>query len=139
VRLEEALNLIDIMNIPLSKIAEGWLEIPGHLEYDENDAEQKYLRDMVVGLLPTLEKLHHEINRFQDPVMMEGTLVKNEQGRFQYKGTSYLITPETILDVWDEENGNWTTSKIEKIGNGYTLVGFDEEKVIAGLKFRKKR
>ena len=81
-------------------------------------------------------ELNSSLAKLTKPVLVEGILIKNENGRYEVEGLE--LTSGQYIEYFrdDEFGGHYVPSQIEYHGQDYYIVGLGKEKPIEGLKVR---
>lgn len=136
--LKQALKVLEEIEHTISKLEDRYGKLPEEFEYDYDNPKDKYQHDAVLSIVSTLEKAQRQIKWMNKPILSEGILVKNQNDRYEIEGTNIEFSSGSPLDVWDEEWGQWETSRVEHNGGDYYIVSLGRERPIAGVKVRKK-
>jgi len=109
---------------------------------DNSSAEEIYMANEAYLALEKLEEAKNIIDNATAPVLYEGILVKQTNGRYMIQGTSYEFSSGSPLEYWvknDAEVETWMDSRIEHNGYDYYIYDYGREKDIEGMKVRVKQ
>jgi len=99
------------------------------------------LRDEFRKAVYHLEDIHSILENLQKPVVAEGNLYRNENGRFELDDYTEFTSGSSIefltWDDWDEAE-KWIAARIEHTDGDYYLYGHKEVQ-LEGLRVRKRK
>lgn len=112
------------------------------LEYDRENPEQSFKAENYLRALDMLGDVDAILEWLEKPIVAEGLLVKNENGRYEIDGTGVEFSSGRPLDVWHyddwKEKGGWTRSRVEHGNGDYYIVALGKDVPIEGLKVRTR-
>lgn len=142
-RTEEVKNLMDALNTSIQVV----LQMTNYDKYEElnldlnpGDPNDQFLKEQYMALLEQLTNTHTAINYLQQPVVEEGQLSRNRNGRFELNDSYELSSgcPLEFLHYDDFDNCHkWIASRIEH-STDYYIVGY-KELSLEGLKVRVRK
>lgn len=117
----------------------------GHLKYgeievssDKNNPEEKFLLDQYKEVVQSLSKTYSILEYLEKPISHEGTLTKNDSGRYEIDSFTELTSGSSIeFFIYDEydECEKWIASRIEYTTGDYYMYGYKDIQ-LQGLKVR---
>lgn len=124
---------------------EGLKEYGGMIDefdYDRENPEEHFKASTIRQVLDKLGDIQWELEWLDKPIIAEGVLMKNENGRYEIEGTGVEFTSGRPLDVWHyddwKEEYEWTRSRVEHGNDDYYIVALGKEVSIEGLKVRNR-
>lgn len=121
-------------------------------DINSNSADQLMLWDEFRMILERMDFINDRLNYLNVPVLYEGTLSKNEQGRYQLPNGKYYTSGSLIEclicdgghDKYNEDSKEyenvpyWARTSVEHDGNDYYLVSY-KNIPMQGLRARVRR
>lgn len=117
-------------------------DIINEFDYDRADPEACFKAENIRQVLEQLGDIRWTLEWLQKPIVAEGVLVKNENGRYEIEGTGVEFSSGRPLDVWHyddwDEKYVWTRSRVEHGNGDYYIVALGKDVSIEGLKVRTR-
>lgn len=120
-KLEEAKNILNVIMPQLKKLSDqDEFELAKYTS--EERTEMTFMTDIAYKAGEIARKFEY-MNR---PVLAEGFLVKNSQGRYYIESDSpdNYFTSGASLEIWDERDERFYLTRIEHNGDDYYAVSF---------------
>lgn len=95
---------------------------------DALSPEQHFEFEQLLGIGERLEEALARWNYLQKPVVAEGFLRKNENGRYEIEGREFTSgeSVEVLISDPDFDETTWVRTRVEHNGENYYLVGYEE-------------
>jgi len=124
------------------------LEDTGKLKYDEievtsdkSNPEEQFLLDQYKEIVRSLSNAYSTLKYLEKPISREGTLAKNESGRYEIDYYTEFTSGSSIeflnYDKYDECE-KWIAARVEHTDGDYYIYGYKNVK-LEGLKVRTRR
>lgn len=107
---------------------------------DGTDPNEIFLRDNCRSMVTRLTDITNELRYLNKPILEEGRLVKNDNGRYEISGRYEFVSGSPIeVLVWDDfdECEKWVLTRVEHSGDDYVLH-HRKELPMAGLRARRR-
>lgn len=121
------------------------------LDVDYTDPQELFLADELMSIFNKLSDVSHNLKYLKKPIVAEGVLRKNINGRYEFNGIElssgypleYLATDDRHMRYNDNDDyvmtPYWSYGRIEHDGNDYYIVGADKDTKLEGLRVRIRR
>lgn len=99
------------------------------LEINMEDPEDLFFWDELRAIVEKLFDVSNDIDYLRKPIMMEGHLYKNSNGRYMVKDSDYYreytcgSVIEFFVDDGYHDHAYWCASTVEHNGDDYFIVG----------------
>ena len=102
------------------------------LEINMEDPEDLFFWDELRAIVEKLSNVSNDIDYLRKPIIIEGHLYKNSDGRYMVKDSDYYreYTCGTVIEFYVEdeedvyhENPYWCASIVDHDGDDYYIVG----------------
>lgn len=130
-KLTEAKSLLSKINEDLKRIGENEDEF----ELENFDADERFEHQILRDIASKADEISSLFEYMNKPVVAEGVLQKNQEGRYKIAGTEYYFTSGSPIEIWDQEEQTYWKTRIEHSGNDYYAVYFNEL-TLEGVKAR---
>ena len=104
------------------------------LDVDFNDPDEMLLHTELTGIMEKLNYILYTLKYLSLPIVNEGVLVKNTQGRYEMKNERPYHCGSRI-EFYDPGENSWAISRVEHNGNDYYVYGW-RNLPLSGLKVR---
>ena len=107
---------------------------------DGTDPNEVFLRDNCRSIVDRLSEIAYELSYLSKPILEEGRLIKNDNGRYEISGRYEFVSGSPIeVLVWDDfdECDRWVLTRVEHSGDDYVLH-HHKELPMAGLRARRR-
>lgn len=121
------------------------------LDVDYTDPQELFLADELMSIFNKLSDVSHNLKYLKKPIVAEGVLRKNINGRYEFNGTEltsgssleYLSTDSFHMRYDEDDNyiitPYWKYGTIEHNGTDYYITGSDADMNLEGLRVRIRR
>lgn len=132
---DESLNLLH----HLERFLNDYQKLEESTNQTALNEDDLYDFNMLYRIADKSHDIVKEIKQMNKPVLAEGYLEKNENGRYELNG--YELTSGAPVEIWSEDDyydvgGSWYSTRIEHNGEDYYAVG--EKGSLNGKKARIK-
>lgn len=109
-----------------------------NLEIDRDNPNDNMIRTEVRSIADKVDDLVHTIKYLNRPLSgEEGRLTLNESGRYELPSGDYF-TSGSPIEYLDEEENEWTISRMEHNGTDYYIVGMGTNSSPYGVRVRTR-
>ncbi|MGA4519246.1 DUF5348 domain-containing protein [Solibacillus silvestris] len=101
-----------------------------------NDLDETFLRDQVVNILNSLENIKKKVDYVNKPVIEQGFVKRNGQGRYELNSGRYFTSGSPIEVLVGQGDGQyWLNSRVEH-GDDYYVIGLGKKTPLEGMMVR---
>lgn len=138
-KLERAYELFEELQGTIRKFEDRGGSMPEEFDgVDYDNPDDVYRHNTARVAVDMLDSVSRLIDWANKPILAEGRLTKNSEGRYEIEDTDIYFTSGSLLDYWDEEDEEWCSSRVEHNGQDYFVVLLGREKNLEGVKVRAK-
>lgn len=124
---------------PLKRIVKEYAQIEDNTDRTVLNEDELYMFHMLYKAVDNIEDAVSVLEKMSKPVLIEGCLEKNKNGRYELNG--YELTSGAPIEIWSKDDyyeigGSWYSTRIEHNGEDYYAVG--EKCSLDGMKARIK-
>lgn len=123
-------------------------KVLAHIDFDSSninledrmDPNEVFLRDNCSSIVARLSDIANELRYLNRPILEEGRLNKNTNGRYEISGRYEFVSGSPIeVLIWDDfdECEKWVLTRVEHSGDDYVLF-HHKELPMAGLRARRR-
>lgn len=126
----EALSLLNNVSSEINKLISftkkgDFSEIDENIGYDETSQEERLLENEIYKALEDLDSINRKIKYLQLPILVQGQLKRNKQGRYVLGDHEFHCGEPIEVLLYDEfsDRYDWSISRMEHNGKDYYASG----------------
>lgn len=133
--LEQIYEVLKDINGKINRLTDWNGDVIRDIDLPTNATlDDKFNRDTALSILSRLSDIKIDLDWLHKPILAQGYLLKNENGRYKVKGQE--LTSGHPLDYYDKDFEEWKHSRVEHNGDDYYIYHYGRERSIEGLLVR---